>query len=42
MFVFPGCLLVENSGESVLILDLDYCYLKCGDVISKWVALILV
>ena len=40
--VFVECLVMENSGKSLLNLGLEYYCLKCDGVISQWVASILV
>ena len=38
VFVFPECLMVENSSKSLLNMNLEYHYLKCGGVVWQWVA----
>ena len=39
--MFVECLVMENSGKSLLNLGLEYYCLKCDGAISQWVASIL-
>ena len=39
--MFVVCLVMENSGKSLLNLGLEYYCLKCDGAISQWVASIL-